>query len=156
MVFKQGEQIIETSREARQAERGPTVRNVLVVSTGLVIVAFAIIWLVFSDDEIQKTRHLHGIAKDLGLVCALIAADLSGLSLNQLHPGNLQRVADSAQQGAAPTDQSKPAKSKPGGTRPTTPAPQPARPEPDAEKQGAKAPLPPAPAEKVAPPIEQK
>jgi hypothetical protein len=47
MAFKQGEQIVETSQEARQAERGPTVRNVLILSTGLVIAAFTIIWLVF-------------------------------------------------------------------------------------------------------------
>jgi hypothetical protein len=45
-MFERGEQIVETSQEARQAERGPTVRNVLIVGTSLVIVAFAIIWLV--------------------------------------------------------------------------------------------------------------
>ena len=44
---KRGDTIIETAREARQAERGPTVRNVLVWSTGLVIVAFAIVWVMF-------------------------------------------------------------------------------------------------------------
>jgi hypothetical protein len=47
MAFKHDEQIVETAQEARQAERGPTVRNVLVVSTCLVVLAFAIIWLVF-------------------------------------------------------------------------------------------------------------
>jgi hypothetical protein len=47
MAFKRGEQIVETAQEARQAERGPTVRNVLLVSTGLAIVAFAIILLMF-------------------------------------------------------------------------------------------------------------
>jgi len=47
MVEKRGEQIIETAREARQAEPGPSVRNVLVISTTAVIVIFAIIWLVF-------------------------------------------------------------------------------------------------------------
>jgi hypothetical protein len=46
-MFKHGEQIVETSQEVRQAERGPTVRNVLVVSMGLVILGFLIIWLVF-------------------------------------------------------------------------------------------------------------
>jgi hypothetical protein len=45
MAFKQGEQIVEPAQEARQAERGPTLRNMLIVSTGLVILAFAIIWL---------------------------------------------------------------------------------------------------------------
>jgi len=47
MVEKRGEQIIETAREARQAEPGPSVRNVLVISTAAVIVLFAIIWLAF-------------------------------------------------------------------------------------------------------------
>jgi hypothetical protein len=47
MVEKRGEQVIETAREARQAEPGPSVRNVLVISTAAVIIIFAIIWLVF-------------------------------------------------------------------------------------------------------------
>jgi hypothetical protein len=40
-------QIVETAMEARGAERGPTVRNVLVWSLGLVVVAFAAIYFVF-------------------------------------------------------------------------------------------------------------
>ncbi len=47
MAVKRGDQIIESPREARQAEPGPSVRNVLVASTSLIIVAFIIIWLVF-------------------------------------------------------------------------------------------------------------
>jgi hypothetical protein len=47
MVEKRGDTIIETAQEARQAERGPTVRNVLVWSTGLIVVAFAIVWYIF-------------------------------------------------------------------------------------------------------------
>ena len=47
MVEKRGEQVIETAREARQAEPGPSVRNVLVISTVSVIIAFAVVWLVF-------------------------------------------------------------------------------------------------------------
>jgi hypothetical protein len=47
MVERRGDKIIETAREARQAERGPSVRNVLVWSTGLVVVAFAIVWFIF-------------------------------------------------------------------------------------------------------------
>ncbi len=104
--------------------------------------------------KVKGHEHLRGIARNLGFACALIAAGISGASFGQLHAGDLQRVADSAQQGATPTDQSQPAESKPGGKRPTTPAPEPARPE--AEKQGAKVPLPPAPAEKIAPPIKEK
>jgi hypothetical protein len=56
----------------------------------------------------------------------------------------------------APATSGKPAESKPGGTRPTTPAPQPARPDARAQKEGAKAALPPAPPEKIAPPMEEK
>lgn len=47
MVLKQGDQIIESAREARQAERGPTVRNVLVASMSLAILALVIVWFVF-------------------------------------------------------------------------------------------------------------
>ena len=47
MVSKRDGQIIETTQQARQAERGPTVRNLLVASTSLAIVALAIIWFIF-------------------------------------------------------------------------------------------------------------
>jgi hypothetical protein len=47
MVEKHGTQIVETAIEARGAERGPTMRNVLVWSLGLVVAAMTIIWLVF-------------------------------------------------------------------------------------------------------------
>ncbi len=39
--------IVETAMEARGAERGPTVRNVLLWSTGLVVVAFATIYMFY-------------------------------------------------------------------------------------------------------------
>jgi hypothetical protein len=47
MTQQKGEKIVETAIEARGAERGPTVRNVLVWSLGLVIVAMAVVWFVF-------------------------------------------------------------------------------------------------------------
>ena len=47
MVEKHGEQIIETAQEARQAEPGPSVRNVLTISTTAVIILFAVIWLMY-------------------------------------------------------------------------------------------------------------
>jgi hypothetical protein len=47
MASKQGDQIIESAREARHAERGPAVRNVLVASTSLIVAAFIIVWFVF-------------------------------------------------------------------------------------------------------------
>jgi hypothetical protein len=40
-------QIVETAKEARGAELGPTVRNVLVWSLGLVVAAFAVTYLMF-------------------------------------------------------------------------------------------------------------
>ena len=43
----ENKQIVETAIEARGAERGPTVRNVLVWSLILVVVAFAAIYFVF-------------------------------------------------------------------------------------------------------------
>jgi hypothetical protein len=52
--------------------------------------------------------------------------------------------------------QNGPADAKPGGTRPTTPAPEPAQPDADARKAGAQPALPAAPAEKTAPPIREK
>ena len=39
--------IVETTFEARGAERGPTVRNVLVCSIGLVVAAFAVIYFLY-------------------------------------------------------------------------------------------------------------
>lgn len=47
MAIKRGEQVVESAAEARQAERGPTVRNVLIASTALAIVALLVIWLLF-------------------------------------------------------------------------------------------------------------
>jgi hypothetical protein len=40
-------QIVETAIEARGAERGPTVRNVLAWSLGLVVVAFAVVYFLY-------------------------------------------------------------------------------------------------------------
>jgi hypothetical protein len=39
--------IVETAIEARGAERGPTIRNVLLASTGLVVVAFVIVYFAY-------------------------------------------------------------------------------------------------------------
>ena len=43
-------QIVETAKEARGAELGPTVRNVLVWSLGLVVAAFAVTYFMFFAD----------------------------------------------------------------------------------------------------------
>lgn len=44
MSKEENGRIVETAMEARGAERGPTVRNVLVWSTGLVVVGFAAVY----------------------------------------------------------------------------------------------------------------
>jgi hypothetical protein len=97
------------------------------------------------------------------LACALIASGVavSGLSLAQLAAGDPQ--TEMAQ--ATPPLQSTPgAESKPSapaepittGARPSAIPPEPARPDAEALKAGAAPALPPAPAEKTAPPIQQK
>jgi len=40
-------QIVETAKEARQGERGPSVLVVLLVSTGAIAVIFALLWYLF-------------------------------------------------------------------------------------------------------------
>jgi hypothetical protein len=47
MVKEENGRIVETAMEARGAERGPTIRNVLVAGTGLVVAAFVIVYLVY-------------------------------------------------------------------------------------------------------------
>ena len=84
---------------------------------------------------------------------------MTGISVVKLWASDPQRMAQGTpplQSSPAPSESDKPAESKPGGTRPTTPAPEPARPDPQAQKAGARPVLPPAPAEKVAPPIKEK
>jgi hypothetical protein len=39
--------IVETTREARGAERGPTVRNVLLAGVGLVVAAFIVVYIIY-------------------------------------------------------------------------------------------------------------
>jgi hypothetical protein len=102
-----------------------------------------------------------GLGRDFLLASLLVAAGsvLSGLSLIELAKSNvhLAQATQPVQPSPAAAPDSAPAESKPGGARPTTPAPEPARP-PDtqAQKDGAKAALPPAPAEKIAPPIKDR
>jgi hypothetical protein len=99
--------------------------------------------------------------RDLLLASAMVVAGLamSGLALARIAVDHRQEMAQATQplQGTpAPVDDKAPAESKPGGARPTTPAPEPARPDAQAQQEGAKPALPPAPAEKTAPPITQK
>lgn len=87
---------------------------------------------------------------------------ISAISVAEIRSSEQHRLfaqATQPQPPSSPADAQKkdePADSKPGGTRPTTPAPEPARPDADAQKAGAQPALPPAPAEKMAPPIKDK
>jgi hypothetical protein len=100
------------------------------------------------------------LGKDFLLASLVVTAGLllSGVSLIELAKSNVQMAQGTqplqSSPPAAPNDE--PAESKPGGTRPTTPAPEPARPNAGAQTTGAAAALPPAPAEKIAPPIQPK
>ena len=107
-----------------------------------------------SDDGKRAFR------RDLLLASLLVLAGLglSGISLIELANSNvhLAQATQPVQQSPATAPDSAPAESKPGGVRPTTPAPEPARPAEQAQKEGVKAVLPPAPAEKMAPPIKDR
>ncbi len=107
------------------------------------------------------------IRRDLWLAAMLLTAGLVtiGLSLAELRAEARTQVAQATgtpgqplQATPSPTASptTPPAEAKPGGTRPTTPAPEPARPNPQAQTEGDKPALPPAPAEKMAPPIPEK
>jgi hypothetical protein len=98
------------------------------------------------------------LRRDLLIGIGLFAAGavIATLSLVEIRANHLDDMAQATPSPSTSPQNTPPAESKPGGTRPTTPAPEPARPDVEAQKEGAKAALPPAPAEKVAPPIEKK
>jgi hypothetical protein len=98
--------------------------------------------------------------KDLLLASVMVVAGLAiaGLALGSLAVERQTRMAQATPplQGTPSTTQGQaPAEAKPGGERPTTPAPEPARPDAEAQKNGATPTLPAAPAEKTAAPIKQ-
>jgi hypothetical protein len=99
--------------------------------------------------------------KDLLLASVMVVAGLgmSGLALGRIAVDHRQDMAQATQplQGTPSTTEGRaPAESKPGGERPTTPAPEPAHPDAEAQKNGATPALPAAPAEKTAAPIQPK
>ncbi|MET4389819.1 hypothetical protein ABIB73_005593 [Bradyrhizobium sp. F1.4.3] len=107
------------------------------------------------------TNDKRGLRRDLLIASTLFAAGVvvSGLSLVQIRAESRVQTAQATQplQGTPSDDQNKmPAEAKPGGERPTTPAPEPARPDPQTQGAATKPALPQAPAEKVAPPIKEK
>src|SRR5579871_6105692 len=96
------------------------------------------------------------LRRELTLASTMLVAGLalSGFSLAEIaasHPQQLAQATPPLQGTPSTTDTSKPAEAKPGGERPTTPAPEPARPDAKAQAEGAQPALPPAPAEKTAP-----
>ncbi|MGY3692925.1 type IV secretory pathway VirB10-like protein [Bradyrhizobium sp. USDA 3240] len=98
----------------------------------------------------DRTRLRNDVLIASTLVVAGVA--IAVVSLHAINAAPPQEMAQATQ----PPQTTPPAESKPGGERPTTPAPEPARPDAEAQKAGAKPALPPAPAEKIAPPIEKK
>ncbi|NPU11031.1 hypothetical protein HL667_24170 [Bradyrhizobium sp. 83012] len=97
------------------------------------------------------------LRRDLWLAVGLLGLGMlvAIISFTEIKAGHLDQMAQ-ATPSASPEPSATPAEAKPGGTRPTTPAPEPARPDIEAQKEGAKPALPPAPAEKVAPPMDKK
>ena len=98
---------------------------------------------------------------DFVIAGSLLAAGIavSVMSLAQIRAESRLELAQATQplQGTPSDDQGKmPAEAKPGGDRPTTPAPEPARPDPQTQGTATRPALPPAPAEKIAPPIKDK
>jgi hypothetical protein len=109
-----------------------------------------------SDDEWKRaTRGEWLVALALIMAgTAILALAVGEIRMSKSEP----QVAQATQppKSSPPRKEDEPAESKPGGTRPTTPAPEPARPDADAQKAGAQPALPPAPAEKTAPPIKER
>ena len=99
------------------------------------------------------------LVKKLTIAALLVATGLalSGLSLVRILNANTH-LAQATQplQGSPPARSDKPAESKPGGERPTTPAPEPAQLDSQTSGQAVKPALPATPAEKIAPPIQHK
>src|ERR1700688_2317701 len=102
-----------------------------------------------------------GYRNDLLLASVMVAAgiSLSGLSLAEIAVRNPQ-IAQATQPlqstPGAETKPSAPAEPATTRTRPAELAPQPAHPDAQAQKEGATPALPPAPAEKIAPPIKER
>jgi hypothetical protein len=89
------------------------------------------------------------------VVCAVSVAQLKASNPDAQMAQATQPLQSSPTPAPAAQD-TPPAESKPGGERPTTPAPEPARPDTQAQKAGATPALPPAPAEKTGAPIPDK
>jgi hypothetical protein len=103
--------------------------------------------------------------REMLLASAMVVAGLAvcAVSLAQLKASNPDAQMAQATQPLQPSptpapsaQDTAPAESRPGGERPTTPAPEPARPGAEAQKSGATPALPSAPAENTAAPIPDR
>jgi hypothetical protein len=102
-----------------------------------------------------------GFRNDLLLASVMVVAGiaLSGVSLTEIavhNPQMAQATPPLQSTPGAETKPSAPAAPTTTGTRPGEIAPQPAHPDTQAQKEGAAPALPPAPAEKTAPPIQER
>jgi hypothetical protein len=103
----------------------------------------------------------HAYRRDMLLAAAMVVLGvaISGLSLTELSARNTQFAQATPPLQSTPgaeTKPSAPAEPVTTGQRPREIPPQPAQPDAQAQKAGITPALPPAPAEKVAPPIQQK
>jgi hypothetical protein len=108
---------------------------------------------------LAKDFFLASLLVTVGLVLSglsLIALAKSNVHMAQATPPHMAQATQPLQSSPPAAPNGEPAESKPGGVRPTTPAPEPAQPDAAAQTTGAAPVLPPAPAEKIAPPIQQK
>ena len=103
----------------------------------------------------DRKRRGEFLLASMMLAMGLVLCGFSVATMTRTNVQLAQATPPTQTSPPAATDD-KPAESMPGGTRPTTPAPEPARPDTQAQQEGAKAALPPAPPEKMAPPIQQK
>jgi hypothetical protein len=98
------------------------------------------------------------LRKDLLLASTMVAAGLlvSGPSLAEIAVRNPQIAQATQPLKSTPGAETKPSAPATTGMRPAELAPQPAHPDAQAQKAGATPALPPAPAEKTAPPIKER
>jgi len=108
-----------------------------------------------SPDDRKRAYRKHLLLASLLMTAGLVMSGISLIEIRAQKPDQMAQATPPTQS-SPPEDQNKPAESKPGGERPTTPPPEPARPDTQPQTQGAPPVLPPAPAEKIAPPIKEK
>jgi hypothetical protein len=111
----------------------------------------------------MRSDELRPVGKgDWLIAAALIAAGtaISALALAEIRanqpPAQLAQATQPTPSSPPDTQKDVPAESKPGGTRPTTPAPEPAQPDTGVTKGSAQPVRPQRPAEKYGPPIKEK